>query len=114
MLTKEGFVFFHRILFLVTKLRLHPFALRNDLLVNVESKKTRLIGWTIVVLNILYLPLVVNRIEAAGTIEGIIHSIHILRLVSSITAKLTIQIYHSELIEVANNVVQLNRKLGKS
>jgi len=31
-LTKEGFVFFHRILFLVTKLRLHPFTLRNDLL----------------------------------------------------------------------------------
>jgi len=39
--------------------------------VNVDSKKVRLIGWTIVFLNILQLPLVINRIKTAGKIEGI-------------------------------------------
>jgi len=28
--------------------------------------------------------------------------------------KMTIQIYHTELIQVANNVILLNRKLGKT
>jgi len=114
MSTEETFAFFHRILFLVTKLRLHPFTLRDDLLVNVESRKTRLIGWTTVVLNILYFPVLVASIKGAGKIEGIIHSFLIAALLGCITAKMTIQIYHTELIQLANNLILLNRKLGKT
>jgi len=114
MLTEDGFAFFHRILFLVTKLRLHPLVVRNGLLFNAESKRTQLVGWASVVLNSLYLPLLIGRITIAGKIEGIIHSYVILCLVGGITLKMTILLYHSELIQVVNNVVQLHRKLGKS
>jgi len=73
MLTEDGFAFFHRILFLVNKLRLHLFVVRNDLLFNAECKRTHLIGWTNVIMDILYFPLVIGRIEEAGKIEGITH-----------------------------------------
>jgi len=87
---------------------------RSNLLIVAESKRTHLIGWTSVFLNILHLPLVTRRIKETGKIEGIIHSILITALVGSVTAKLTILLYHSELVQVANNVVVLSRKIGKS
>jgi len=113
MLSTEGLAFLHRMLFLASKLKLHPFTLRKDLLVNAESKRTRLLGWTDVLLNILYVPLVIGRIKEAGKIEGIIHSFLILASGGSIAFKMTILLYHSELIQVGNNVVQLCRELGK-
>jgi len=112
MLSSEGLAFFHRILFLASKLKLHPFTLRGHLLVNAESKRTHLIGWATVVLNILYLPLLTVRIKEAGRIEGIIHSFLFNISVGGIISKMTILFYHSELIQVVNNVVLLNRKIG--
>jgi len=114
MLTKEGFAFFHRILFVVTKLGLHPFTMRKDLLVDAESKRTHLVGWTTVLLYTLHVLLVIRGITIARKIEGIIDSFLILGLLSGIAAKITIQLYHSELIQVINNILLLNRKLGKT
>jgi len=114
MLSREGLEFFHRILFLVTKLRLHPFTVRNFLLVDAESKRTHLIGWTTVVLNILYIPLVMARIKEAGKVEGVIHSLLLVFFVGCISSKLTILKYHSELIEVVRNVVLFGPKIGKN
>jgi len=113
MLSKEGLAFLHRMLFLVSKLKLHPFTVRNGLLVNAESNRTRLIGWASVLLNILYVPLVVCRIKEAGKIEGIIHSLLVILSGACIAFKMTILMYHSELIQVVNNVVQLCRETGK-
>jgi len=110
----EGFAFFHLILFLVSRLKLHPFTLRNDLLVISDFKRTQLIGWTSVFLNILHLPLVISRIKEAGKIEGTIHSYLILLVAGGITLKMTILLYHSELIQVANNIVLLNQKIAKN
>jgi len=112
MLSREGLAFFHRILYLVTKLRLQPFALRNDVFVDTESKRTRLIGWTSVVLNILYVPLVIRRIMEDGKIEGVINSLLISFFAGSITVKMTILMYHSELIQIVNSVLLLGPKLG--
>jgi len=113
MLTEEKFSFFHRVLFLVTKLRLHPFTVRNDLLVDAESKGKRLIGWSCTILNILYLPFVASRIKESGKIEGVVLSCLFLASVAALILKMTILMYHSELIQVANNAVLLNGKLGK-
>jgi len=114
MLTEEGFAFFHRTLSRIANLRLHPFTLRNGLLAEVESKRTHLIGWASIILNILYLPLVVYRIRESGRIEGMIHSFLILGTLAALTGKITILKYHSELIQIVNNVLLLNRKLGKT
>jgi len=114
MLSREGLAFFHRILFFVSKLKLHPFTVRSNLLIVAESKRTHLIGWASIFLNILHLPLVIRLIKETGKIEGIIHSLLITVLVGSNTVKLTILLYHSELVQVANNVVVLSRKLGKN
>jgi len=112
MLSSEGFAFFRRLLYLVTQLKLQPFALRNGLLVDAESKRRRLMGWTSVVLNILYVPLVIRRIMEDGKIEGVVHSLLIPFFVGSITLKMTILMYHSELIQVSNSVLLIGPKIG--
>jgi len=114
MLSRKGFAFFHRILSLVSRLGLHPFKVRNGLLINAESRKTHLIGWISVVLNILYVPLVASCIKEVAKVEGIIHSFLFILSVGGITTKMTLLLYHPELIQVVNNVVLLGRKIGKS
>jgi len=112
MLSSEGFAFFRRLLYLVTQLKLQPFALRNGLLVDAESKRRRLIGWTSVVLNILHVSLVIRRIMEDGKIEGVIHSLLILFLAACISFKITILKYHSEFIQIGNSVLLLGPKIG--
>jgi len=60
---------------------MHPFTVRNNLLIIAESKRTRQIGWTSTFINILHFPLVIRLIKETGKIEGIIHSLLITVLV---------------------------------
>jgi len=114
MLSNEGLAFLHRMLFLVSKLKLHPFTLRNGLLVNAETKRTCLIGWTSVLLNSLYVPLVIGRIKEAEKIEGIIHFFLPTIAGGTMAFKMIILANHSELVQVVNNVVQLCREIGET
>jgi len=114
MLTEEGLAFFHRKLVLFTKFRLQPFTVRKNLLIDVKSKRTDVIGWASVILNMLYLPLIAYRIKESGKIEGVVHSFLILISLVALALKLTILFYHSELVQVVNNILLLNPKLGNT
>ena len=49
----------------------------------------------------------------AGQVEDIIHTFLFLGSIATPAFKLRILMYHAELIQVVNNIVLLNRKLGK-
>ena len=110
MLTHKEFAFFQRILQFVSKFNLHPFAWREGLLLDMESWRTRLIGRTAVMLHVFYTTFFVYRIfKATSQTEGIMHFFLILGSTAAGAYKMSILFFHSELINVVNNIVLLNQ-----